>query len=92
MTEEFKISFFYQNSPYYARVVKNRSANRIDYAVRPKATFLVREYGKQTLIFKENGVFRCISQVNLHNPDYIQVLINAIKEQDISLDGSMVRL
>lgn len=82
MTEEFRISFQYRSHPYDARVLKNTAAGRTDYAVRPMAVFLVREYGKQTLIFKENGVFKCASQLHLHNPDYVRTLIHAIQDHD----------
>ena len=82
MTQEFRISFQYQSRPYQARVLRNVAPGRVDYAVRPNAAFLVRTYGKQTLIFKENGVFRCLGQVSLHNPDYVNALIEAIADQD----------
>lgn len=84
MTEEFQIFFQYRSHPYDAHVLKSTVAGRTDYAVRPVAVFLVREYGKQTLIFKENGVFQCSSELSLHNPDYIRTLIHAIQDQDHS--------
>lgn len=88
MTQEFRISFQYQSRPYQARVLRNVAPGRVDYAVRPNAVFLVRAYGKQTLIFKENGVFRCTGQVNLHSPDYVKALIEAIEDQDHPSEGS----
>lgn len=89
MTKEFRISFQYRSRPYQARVVRNTAPGRVDYAVRPKATLLVREYGRQILIFKENGVFRCTCQVNLNSPEYVQALINAIQDQDHAPDTSL---
>lgn len=89
MTQEFSISFQYQSRPYEARVLKNAAPGRVDYAVRPHAAFLVRSYGQQTLIFKENGVFRCTSQLNRNSPDYVQALIDALQAQDYRADIQM---
>jgi len=82
MTREFRISFQYQSQPYQARVLRNAQRGRVDYAVRPNAVFLARAYGRQTLIFKENGVYRCAGTLSVHNPDYVKALIEAIDDQD----------
>lgn len=76
------ISFSYNNNRYKAAVVKSGLGIRTDYAVRPTDPSIVRKFGRQTLVFRENGQFNCDALIDAQFPDYVDALVNAIRDQD----------
>jgi hypothetical protein len=85
MAREFKILFQYNSKYYRARVVKSVEGRRMSYAIRPDSLSLAQGYGPQTLIFKENDRFGCEGQINVNTPDYVNALVDALKEQDLAV-------
>jgi hypothetical protein len=84
MAREFKILFEYNRRYYRARVVKSAEGERMSYAIRPNSLSLAKGYGPQTLIVKENNRFSCEGQINVNTPDYVNALVDALKEQDVA--------
>lgn len=85
--QEFKILFKYEGHSYLARVVKSIEGHRTLYAIRPNAILLVRAFGKQTLIFKEDEQYGCESKINARRPEYVKALTKALEAQDVLFPG-----
>lgn len=79
---EFTISFYYDKQHRRARVMRSDTGKTIKYAVRPRDPFIVRRFGKQVTILKEEEEYSSNTYLNKDYTDFFNTLVYAIRLQD----------
>ncbi len=77
--KEFTISFRYNNESHKAGVLRKVKVKKIEYDVRPLAPVIVRRFGQQIRIIKEQGNFSTGHPVGSVHLDFFHDLVDAIK-------------
>jgi len=83
---EFTISFLYADEMHRAGVVKSSDDKAIKYDVRPITPSVVKKFGKQITIFREQDAFNTHNHIDDDYRDFFNALVTAIKQQDASRD------
>jgi hypothetical protein len=81
---EFTIIFRFNEKDQKAGVVRSENDDTVEYVIRPIDPHIVQKYGKQVIIFKENGEYNCNTHIDENHRDFFDVLVNALKVQDIA--------
>jgi hypothetical protein len=79
---QFTISFTYQNRAQKAGVLRSITGNSTEYDVRPVNPSIVRKFGKQIRIIKNNKNFNTINHIDKDYAEFFNCLVNAIRKED----------
>lgn len=78
----FKVSFLFGNKNEHADVVKSVLGNRTDYKIYPNSPEIIRHFGKEIILFKENDSFSVNTSSDLAYNEYVNAVTNAIRRLD----------
>lgn len=79
---EFTISFLYADEMHRAGVVKSCDDQTIEYDVRPITPSIVRKFGKQITIFRQQDEFNANNHIDDDYREFFNALVTALKQQD----------
>ena len=85
---EFVIIFKYQNRNHKARVMKTESEGAVEYDIRPVTPWVVKKFGKQIRIFRENETFSVPKRVDDEYRELFKCLVDAIRVREYDIKGT----
>lgn len=83
MTREFMIRFNFHSESYQAKVLQYSANKGVDYAVRPKEPCLVRVYGRQSLIHRQNDRFFYKRTTDASVHEYLRAIVLALRNKEL---------
>lgn len=78
------ITFKYNDEEFTATVTKSTAGRRTDYAVRPTSPLIIKRFGSEIILFREENDFAVNTSKDDSYQDFIDVLATAIREQDLN--------
>jgi hypothetical protein len=79
---EFTISFTFEEKEQKAGVVRSEKDRGVEYDIRPADPSIVRRFGKQIIIYKENDKYTTDTHIDFDYRGFFDSLVGAIKSQD----------
>lgn len=79
---EYRIHFRYNDLEQKAGVLRSNTEKVTEYDVRPIDPSVVRKFGRQIIIFKENEAYNCNNHIDRDYKDFFNSLVNALRDHD----------